>query len=177
MKCIRNSIKIDKRLINNRIARLARKKQSEEKKRLFREGSVAEQVILERLKNDIPKDHNINIIDNNITNKFSTMDFTYYNDDKPVTDVEHKYRINYKHDHFYNGLMYGKNKYEYGLKRLKEGITHRVYWTCSDGIFFWELKDPELQKDEFNFGPNCNKNINQEIKDMIYVKCKYLQKL
>ena len=184
MKCISNikidkklvSNYIDKRLINNRIARLARKKQREDIQELFREGAKAEKVIFEKLKNNIPKNSLQSIIDNNITDKYSTMDFTYYIDKLPVTDIEHKYRIKYKHDYFYNGLMYGKNKFEYGVKRLKQGVTHKVYWTCSDGIYFWELYDLEVQKDEYSFGPNCNKNINQDKKDMVYVKCNYLQK-
>lgn len=184
MKCISkinklNKIAKEKRLskfiAHNRQARLLRKEQAENKKKIKINGKKAEKVILDKLTKVLPETHKIN--DNNDISIFSRMDFTYYIGNKPITDIEHKYRIDYKHNHFYNGLMYGKNKYDYGLKRLEEGISHRIYWTCSDGIYFWELTDLELQKDEYSFGPNCNKEIGQKESQMVYVKTKYLQQL
>ena len=179
MKCIDiiKKTKLDKKLMNNRIARLERVEKRKEIQRLLKLGSVAETVIFEKLKKEIPKNSLQTIKDNNITNKYSTMDFTYYMNNQPIRDVEHKHRIDIKHDQYADGLMYGKNKFDYGLERLKEGITHRVYWTCSDGIYYWELNDPELQKEQFEFGKNCNMNIKQSAKDVVYIKCNYLNKM
>ena len=166
--------KLDRMLKINRQARLLRKEQADNTKRYLLNGKNAEKVILDKLTKNLQP--NYSIIDNNLTNKYSTMDFTSYFENKPITDIEHKYRIDYKHDHFYNGLMYGKNKFDYGVDRLKLGISHRIYWTCSDGIYYWELKDDNLQQDEYSVGPNCNKNINQKESLMVYVKCKYLKR-
>ena len=184
MKCISKINKLNKiakkerllqNIAENRRLRLIRKEQAKIKKLLFVNGKKAETVILDKLKKVLPENHKIN--DNNNISRFSRMDFTYYIENKPITDIEHKYRIGYKHNQFQDGLMYGKNKYDYGLKRLEEGISHRIYWTCSDGIFFWELTDPTLQKDEFTFGTGRNTDIGQKKTPMVYVKSKYLLQL
>lgn len=168
--------KLLKLLKQNRTARLLRKQQAEKKRKFLMDGRLAEHRIMEKLKESLNKNHTL--VDNNITNKFSIMDFTSIDSNTyPVTDYEHKYRIEYNHNHFYNGLMFGKNKYNYSLSRLQNGIRQLYYWTCADGIYFWELINPIQQQNEFSFGMNSNKQLNQSPQEMVYVKCKYLTKL
>ena len=160
-------------------ARVRRKLKSNErrkqlKRKLLAVGKAGEIKMLEILKKKYD-----NVVDNNIENKYSTMDFT---DNTMKIDFECKNRFIYTHDQFdkdgyVGGLMYGRNKFDYSLKRLKEGYKQIVYWPCRDGIFYWELYDEEKQKDEYTFGKNCNKDMSQQLQDVVYVKIKSLTKL
>jgi hypothetical protein len=166
-------------LMRRQCARARRKlKSNERRKKLTRQllarGKEGEIKMLEILKKKYD-----NIVDNNIENKYSTIDFS---DNKLKIDFECKNRVTKTHNQFdktgyVGGLMYGRNKFDYSLKRLKEGYKQIVYWPCSDGIWFWELYDPEKQKHEYTFGENSNKELNQQLKDVVYVKTKYLTKL
>ena len=159
--------------------RVGRKRKSNERKKtltrkLLAIGKEGEIKMLEILK----KKYN-NVVDNNIDNKYSTMDFS---DNIMKVDFECKNRVKYTHDQFdknsYDlGLMYGRNKFDYSLERLKLGYRQIIYWPCKDGIFYWELYDEEKQKQEYTFGKNCNKELNQKLQDMVYVKIKCLTKL
>jgi hypothetical protein len=159
--------------------RIGRKRKSNErKKRLTRKllecGKEGEIKMLEILKKKYK-----NVVDNNITNKYSTFDFS---DNTMKVDFECKNRVKYTHNQFdkdgyVGGLMYGRNKFNYSLERLKLGYRQIIYWPCKDGIFFWELYSPEKQKQEYTFGKNCNKELNQTPQDMVYVKIKSLTKL
>ena len=165
-------------LMKKRCANTRRKKRSmERRKNVIREnfisGKVGEEKILKILKKKYE-----NIIDNNIKNKFSTMDFS---DNTLKIDFECKHREQYTHNQFNNGydlgLMYGRNKFDYSVERLKEGYRQIVFWMCRDGIWFWELTDPEKQNRQYTFGKNSNKNSGQPPKDVVYVKLDYLTKL
>ena len=107
MKCISKINKLNKiakkerllqNIAENRRLRLIRKEQAKIKKLLFVNGKKAETVILDKLKKVLPENHKIN--DNNNISRFSRMDFTYYIENNPITDIEHKYRIGYKHNQF-----------------------------------------------------------------------------
>ena len=165
-------------LMKRKCANTRRKKRSmERRKNVIREnfisGKVGEQKILEILKKKYD-----NIIDNNIKNKFSTFDFT---DNTMKIDFECKHREPYTHDQFNNGyslgLMYGRNKFDYSIERLKAGYRQIVFWLCKDGIFYWELTDSIKQQHQYSFGQNSNKNSGQLLKDVVYVKLEYLTKL
>ena len=161
------------------LRRIGRKRKSNDrKKRLTRKllaiGKAGEIKMLEILKKKYE-----NVVDNNITNKYSTMDFS---DNTMKVDFEIKNRHDKTHDQYNKnsydlGLMYGRNKFDYSLERLKLGYKQIVYWPCKDGIFYWELYDPEKQNNEYTFGKNCNKELNQKPQDIVYVKIKYLTKL
>ena len=149
-------------------------KEKTKRKEMLERGKEFELVIYNKFKLEYK-----NLVDNNIKNKWSTVDFT---DDIAKVDIECKNRYEYSHNHFdrdcrSNGIMYGRNKFDYGIERLKLGYRHIIFWNCADGIFFWELKDPEKQKHEYSFNKNCNKQIGQEKKDIVYIKIKYLCKL
>lgn len=156
-----------------------KKKRSRERKQnimrdQFKRGKAGEKLILEVLKKKFSS-----VVDNNETNKFSPMDFS---DNTAKIDFECKNRSKYTHNQFdvngyENGLMFGRNKFDYGIKRLKEGYRQIIYWICKDGIFFWELVNPETQNKEFTFSMNSAKVIGQEAKNIVYVKTKYLTKL
>ena len=64
-----------------------------------------------------------------------------------------------------------------GETKMLEILKQIIYWPCKDGIFYWELYDEEKQKQEYTFGKNCNKELNQKLQDMVYVKIKCLTKL
>ena len=161
------------------LRRIGRKRKSNERKKrltqkLLAVGKEGEKKMLEILKKKYE-----NVVDNNIDNKYSTMDFS---DNIMKVDFECKNRFKYTHNQFdkdgyVGGLMYGRNKFNYSLERLKLGYKQIVYWPCKDGIWFWQLYDEEKQNNEYTFGKNCNKELNQKPQDMVYVKIKYLTKL
>ena len=113
------------------------------------------------------------IISNNITNKFSKMDAMAIHNGQ-VIEFEHKKR-NCNHNTFV-GLMVNESKLRYSIEQLKKNVRQIYFWSCKDGIFFWELKDFEKQKHELIFGQNSNKKIGQPQVDIVDIKTKYLQR-
>lgn len=166
-----------RRIRANAVRRISRQNSMERRKKVIKQnfisGKKGEEKILKILKNKYE-----NIVDNNIENKYSTMDFS---DNTLKIDFECKHREPYTHDQFNKGydlgLMYGRNKFDYSVERLKEGYRQIVFWICKDGIFYWELKDAEKQKKEYSFGMNSNKNSGQSLKHVVYVKLDFLTKL
>ena len=154
--------------MKRRCSNTRRKKRSMERRK---------NVIRENYDFDLARENNL-FIDNNIKNKFSTFDFT---DNTMKIDFECKHRQSYTHDQFNHGydlgLMYGRNKFDYSVERLKEGYRQIVFWICKDGIFYWELTDPIKQQHQYSFGENSNKNSGQSLKDVVYIKLQYLTKL
>jgi hypothetical protein len=183
---LRDSIEIDRLKKKHEYMRVGcdrrgRKKRSIERRRRltqdqFKRGAAGEKIIKEILQNKYA-----NVVDNNDKNKFATMDFSV--DGEIKIDFEVKNRGNYTHNQFdrdgyTNGLMYGRNKFDYGVERLKLGYKQIILWICKDGIFWWELTDPEKQLNiEYTFGENSAKCIGQPKKDIVYVKTKCLTKL
>jgi len=166
-----------RRIRANAERRMSRQNSMERRKKVIKEnfisGKKGEEKILEILKKKY-----VNIVDNNIENKYSKMDFS---DNTLKIDFECKHRERYTHDQFNKGydlgLMYGRNKFDYSVKRLKEGYRQIVFWICKDGIFYWEITDPIKQQHQYSFGQNSNKNSGQSLKDVVYVKLEYLTKL
>ena len=175
----KNRLEQKHKLMKKHCMRVRMKKKSNDRKKqltlkLIAIGKMGEEKIMKLLKQKYP-----DIQDNNIENEYSTMDFT---DDTKKMDFEIKNRCKYNHDEFdksgyIGGLMYGKNKFDYIVKRHKLGYKHKVFWICKNGIFYWSIYDPEKQKDQYTFGNNCNKDLGQRLQEMVYVKIKYLKKL
>ena len=113
------------------------------------------------------------IRDNNIENKYSSMD-SISDDDGIVKEHEHKQR-NIRHNQYWS-LFFNKSKFNKSIIQIKKGIRQIFYWTCKDGLYYWELHDPELQKDEYSFGSNGNFQTGEGARDIVDVKIKYIQK-
>ena len=133
-------------------------------------GRIAELKWIEKLKSIYPT-----IRDKNIKNKFSKMD-AVSNDNNIKIYHEHKNRIDILHNK-YPGLMVNKCKIDYSIKKLKNGIKQIYYWTCKDGIYYWELYDIEKQKNEIIYYRNGNFQTGEGKRDVVDIKCKYLKKL
>ena len=133
-------------------------------------GKEKEKQFLDKLKSTYPS-----ISDNNLEDQYSSMDFSSC-DDGEFIEHEYKHRIKYKHDQFREGLMFDRSKLRYMEYRVRQDIRQIVYWGCSDGVYCWELTDPDKQSDEFTISTNSNTQINQQPKPVVYVKTKYMKK-
>ena len=121
----------------------------------------------------------LNKYNNNIKKykyNYSTFDF-YLRDEnkKKIIEYELKSRnIKYMQ---YPTIICGKNKFEYAKKRLLKGIKPIFLFYFLDGLYYWELKDIDKQKNEFSFGKICNKKRNdKKIDDGLFIKMEYLKK-
>lgn len=133
-------------------------------------GKEKEKQFLDKLKSTYPS-----LSDNNEEDQYSSMDFSSC-DDGVLIEHEYKHRIKYRHDQFYEGLMFDCSKFRYMDYRVRQGVRQIVYWHCSDGVYYWELTDMDKQVDEFTISTNCNTQIDQEPKAIVYIKNKYLKK-
>ena len=89
------------------------------------------------------------IKDNNSKNKFSSMD-SISNDNGEIIEHEHKSRKRLRYNQ-YCGPMVNACKIHKGIDKIKNGIRQIFYWTLEDDnndMYYWELTDLELQKDE-----------------------------
>ena len=178
-------MKTNNYIVNNKhqlgIMEQQRQKKRQQKKRdqeikrkkvadLVAYGKEKEKQFLDKLKSTYPS-----ISDNNEDNEFASMDFSSC-DDNEFIEHEYKHRIKYRHDQFVEGLMFDRSKLRYMDYRVRQGIRQIVYWHCSDGVYCWELTDIDKQVDEFTISTNCNKQIDQQPKEIVYVKNKYLKK-
>ena len=135
----------------------------------FTKGRIAELKWMSILKKQYPT-----IKDRNIKNPFSKMD-AISKDNNIKIEHEHKNRDTIKHDQ-YRGLMVNQCKIDYSVKRLKKGIRQIYYWTCSDGLYYWELTDITKQKNELIYYRNGNLQTNEGHRDVVDIKKKYLKK-
>ena len=113
------------------------------------------------------------IIDNNIEDRFCHMD-ALSSDNGELIEHEHRSRDVYHNQ--YRGLMLNKCKIDYSIKQLKKNIRQIYYLSCKDGLYFWELKDPEKQKDEMIYYRNGNLKNKCGLRDVVDIKKKYLTK-
>tara|TARA_R110002012_G_scaffold141795_2_gene299596 strand:- start:549 stop:992 length:444 start_codon:yes stop_codon:yes gene_type:complete len=113
------------------------------------------------------------ICNKNISDKFASMD-SISNDNGIIIEHEHKKR-KMKHDK-YCSIVFNRCKFEKSVKQVERGIRQIYWWTCTDGLFYWELYDIDKQKDEFEFGWICNKKIGQKPVRGVYIKVAYLKK-
>ena len=135
----------------------------------FRKGRIAELKWISILKKQFPS-----IIDNNIKNEFSHMDCISIDNNIKI-EHEHKNRNTIKHDQ-YRGLMVNQCKIDESIKQLKKGIRQIYYWTCSDGLYYWELKDIKKQKKEMIYYQNGNFQTKEGHRNVVDIKKKYLKK-
>ena len=124
------------------------------------------------------------IKDNNSKNKFSSMD-SISNDNGEIIEHEHKQRkkIRYKNTttegRWITGPMVNVCKIHKGIDKIKKGIRQIFYWTLEDDnndMYYWELTDLELQKDEIVFKRNGNYQTGEGARDVVDIKWKYLTK-
>lgn len=134
----------------------------------FIKGRTAELKWISILKKQFPS-----IIDNNIKNEFSHMDCI--STDNNIIEHEHKNRDTIKHNQ-YRGLMVNQCKIDESVKQLKKGIRQIYYWTCSDGLYYWELKDIKKQKKEMIYYQNGNFQTKEGHRNVVDIKKKYLKK-
>ena len=123
---------------------------------------------IRKLKSNYPT-----IVSNNVTNKYAKMDATAIHNGQMI-EFEHKQR-NCNHNTFV-GLMINESKLRYSIEQLKKNVRQIYFWSCKDGIFFWELSDFEKQKSELIFGQNSNKQIGQPNVNIVDIKTKFLKK-
>lgn len=135
----------------------------------FRDGKLAEINWLKILSKKYKT-----LVDNNETNKYSHMD-AYSSDNNILIEHEHKNRSKYNHNQF-RGLMLNKCKIDYSKEQLKKGIRQIYYWNCKDGLYYWELKDLETQKNEIIYYRNGNLKTNEGYRDVVDIKCNFLKK-
>ena len=113
------------------------------------------------------------IRDNNKDNKFSSMD-SYSDDNGICIEHEHKQR-NIKHNQYWS-LFFNKSKFDKSVKKLEQNIRQIYYWTCKDGLYYWELTDPEAQIDEYEFGRNGNFQTGEGNRDIVNIRMDYIKK-
>ena len=135
----------------------------------FTNGRIAEIKWLEILKNQYPT-----IIDNNLIDIMSSMDGISF-DNNITIEHEHKNRINTRHNQ-YSGLMVNECKIRKSIEQLKKGIRQIYYWTCSDGLYYWELLDLDKQKKQMKFYRNGNFKSGEGQRDVVDIKWQYLKK-
>ena len=135
----------------------------------FTNGRKAEIKWLEILKNQYPT-----IIDNNLIDIMSSMDGISF-DNNITIEHEHKNRINTRHNQ-YSGLMVNECKIRKSIEQLKKGIRQIYYWSCSDGLYYWELIDLEKQKKQMKFYRNGNFKSGEGQRDVVDIKWQYLKK-
>lgn len=135
----------------------------------FSDGRMAELKWIQKLKKDYKT-----ITDNNIKNKYSHMD-AISNDNGETIEHEHKNRTTYRHNQF-RGLMLNKCKIDYSNEQLKKGIRQIYYWSCKDGLYYWELYNLEKQKDEIIYYRNGNLKTNEGCRDVVDIKSAFLKK-
>ena len=124
------------------------------------------------------------IRDNNKDNKFSSMD-SYSDDNGICIEHEHKQRkdIRYKNTttkgKWITGPMVNVCKIHKGIEQIKKGVRQIFYWTLEDDnndMYYWELTDLELQKDEIVFTRNGNYQTGEGARNVVDIKWKYLTK-
>tara|TARA_R110001592_G_scaffold53985_1_gene165422 strand:+ start:1104 stop:1565 length:462 start_codon:yes stop_codon:yes gene_type:complete len=105
---------------------------------------------------------------------YHTLDFYYKNEDnKKIIEFELKSR-NINHNQ-YKSIIFGKNKFIYSCKRLNKNIRQIYLFYCLDGLYYWELKDKDLQINEYYESRICNKKRNDKFDDGINIKVEYLK--
>ena len=135
----------------------------------FTNGRKAEIKWLKILKNQYPS-----IIDNNLIDEMSSMDGISF-DNNNIIEHEHKNRIDTRHNQ-YSGIMVNKCKINKSIEQLKKGIRQIYYWSCSDGLYYWELTDIEKQKKQLRFYRNGNFISGEGQRDVVDIKWQYLKK-
>jgi hypothetical protein len=138
-------------------------------KQNFTTGRIAEISWLKRLNKKYPS-----ILDNNIKDKYSSMD-AISNENGIIIEHEHKNRHTTNH-YKYDGLMVNECKITKSIKQLKKGIRQIFYWTCKDGLYYWELTDIEKQKNEILYYRNGNIKTGEGKRDVVDIKTKYLRR-
>lgn len=102
----------------------------------------------------------------------------YYLVDKEGKTI-HEYELKtrrVKHN-TYPSVVFGLNKYNHSLKQLKKNIRQTYLFRCEDGLYGWELKDVEEQKDEYYFGNISNRARNDKEHPAVFIKSQYLKLL
>jgi len=104
-------------------------------------------------------------------NKMAILDYYILDKDtkKSIHDVELKSR-RYRHNYFPD-IGFGENKYDMSVSRLsKYNIAQTYYFLFTDGLYKWELTNPDTQEEEFRRGTICNKARNGKPHPAIFVK-------
>ena len=77
----------------------------------------------------------------------------------------------------YEDYGFGKNKFDYACNQLTKGIKQAFLFNLTDGLWKWELTDPEKQKHEYRIGTICNYvRGDREWKPAVFVPLKYCVK-
>tara|TARA_R110002126_G_scaffold215698_1_gene361761 strand:+ start:341 stop:781 length:441 start_codon:yes stop_codon:yes gene_type:complete len=113
------------------------------------------------------------IIDNNEKDRYSSMDACSVDND---ILIEHELKCRKITHNQYRGLMVNKCKIDKSIINLNNNIRQIYYWSCLDGLYYWELYDFEKQKNELIFYKNGNKSAGLPITDVVDIKTKYLTK-
>ena len=121
-----------------------------------------------RLKKKYPS-----ICNKNITDNFASMD-SISNDNGVIIEHEHKQR-SMKHDKYWS-IFFNKCKFDKSAKQIQRGIRQIYYWTCTDGLYYWEFYDIEKQKHEFQFGRNGNFRTGEGARDIVNIKVEHIKK-
>jgi len=106
--------------------------------------------------------------------KYSIKDY-YLVDNKENTIHEYELKTRRVKHNTYPSVVFGLNKYNHSLEQLKKNIKQTYLFKCEDGLYGWELTDPEKQKDEFYFGKICNKKRNDKEHPAVFIKAEYLK--
>lgn len=109
----------------------------------------------------------------NVSNQFSSMD-SISTDNGVIIEHEHKQR-HMKHDQYYS-IFFNRCKFDKSIQQLKRGIGQIYYWTCTDGLYFWEFYDVEKQKDQFDYGRNGNFKSGEGARNVVNIKVEYIKK-
>ena len=128
-------------------------------------------------RNDFYKLKKEHTLDFNILDKNKDKD--YVKDKIDITQIEREYELktrNKNHD-YYDDVGFSINKLEYALERQKLGIKQTFLIKFLDGIFKWNLKDLEKQKDEIRYGFIGNWNRNDKTDKAFFINKKYLKRL
>ena len=72
--------------------------------------------------------------------------------------------------------MVNECKITKSIKQLKKGIRQIFYWTCIDGLYYWELTDPIAQKHEYEFGRNGNFQTGEGFRNIVNIRMDYIKK-
>jgi hypothetical protein len=138
-------------------------------KKNFTNGRKAELEWLKILKKQYPT-----IIDNNLIDIMSSMDGISF-DNNITIEHEHKNRIDTRHNK-YSGIMVNECKIRKSIEQLKKGIRQIYYWSCSDGLYYWELTDIEKQRKQLRFYRNGNFQTGEGYRNVVDIKHQYLKK-
>jgi hypothetical protein len=104
--------------------------------------------------------------------KWSSFDFKVKHNGTMLKEYELKTRrVN---NGVFPTLIFGKTKWDYALKKIKNGIQMEVVWKLNDCVLSWVI-DPE-KTDEYYIGSGQNVKRGEKPKACIHVRCEFMKK-